>query len=94
MRKFLQSQVIAYKYWWHRPTTMKDRFVSVLIGGIGAIWIGVLGRVMLGPNPVSLTTLGWWAIYSVIVGVVLGFCFPKVIGTVMYPFSMLGVGNN
>lgn len=94
MRSFLQSRVVAYKDWWRRPTTMKDRFVSALIGGIGAIWIGVLGRLILGQTPVSLTTLGWWAIYSVIAGVILGFCFPKVTGTIMYPFSMLGVGRN
>ena len=91
MNRLLQHHYQDFKEWWRTPATMKERCISSLAGGTGALWIGVLGRLVLDHNPVSISTLVGWAIGSVIIGMVAGFCFPKAVGTVMYPLSMLGV---
>ena len=84
----------SFNQWWRRPLRKRDRVGAVAIGAIGGFWVGLLGRLMLGSMPVSLSTLGYWAIGSVVVGVVLGVLFPRVVSVVLYPFSFLGVGGS
>jgi len=67
---------------------------AVLIGAIGGFWVSLLGRLFFGPMPVSLTALAYWAIGGVIVGVILGIIFPRVVSVVLYPFSFLGIGSS
>src|SRR6267378_1186779 len=62
----------------------------LVLGAVGCFWIGVLGRIILGPLPVPVSTLGWWAAASVAIGVVLGVLFPKVVCCVCFPFSTIG----
>ena len=71
----------------------KDRVLGAVVGGIACFWIGVLGRIMLGPSPISLDVLAWWAIGSVAVGVVVGILFPKATTCALYPFTTFGIGS-
>jgi hypothetical protein len=68
--------------------------VGALVGAFGCFWIGVLGRLFVGPTPVSLETIAWWALGSVAVGLTLGIVFPKVTTCVCFPFSTIGVGGS
>lgn len=83
----------SFNQWWRRPLRRRDRIGAVAIGAIGGFWVGLLGRLMLGPMPVSLATLGYWAIGSIVVGIILGVIFPRAVSVVLYPFSFLGVGS-
>ncbi len=89
---YLQRKFHNLVEWWRAPITRKDRILGAVVGGFGGFWIGVLGRLLLGPMPVSFSTIGWWALYSIIVGALLGIAFPKVILFVCYPFSIFGGG--
>ena len=93
IRAFIDRKRQHFADWWHAPITRKDRLLGAFIGGLGCFWIGVLGRLILGPMPVSLSTIGWWAICSVVVGVMLGIFFPKVTTCVCFPFSTFGGGS-
>ena len=86
--------VKKFKEWWDRPLQSKDRVAAVFIGALGAFWVGTLGRLILGPMPVAMNTLVYWAIASIIVGVILGLLFPKPVTVVLFPFSMFGIGGS
>jgi hypothetical protein len=89
---YLQRKFHNLVTWWHAPITRKDRILGAVVGSFGGFWIGVLGSLLLGPMPVSFITIGWWALYSIIAGALLGIAFPKVILCVCYPFSTFGGG--
>jgi len=44
--------------------------------------------------PVSFTELGYWAVGGIVVGIILGLLFPRVVSVVLYPFAFLGIGSN
>ncbi|GHU29046.1 hypothetical protein AGMMS50256_12960 [Betaproteobacteria bacterium] len=67
--------------------------LGAVIGGIGCFWVGVLGRIILGPLPVSLEVMVWWALGSIAIGVFLGIIFPKATTCVAFPFSTFGIGS-
>ncbi|HYW56201.1 MAG TPA: hypothetical protein VE934_04530 [Polaromonas sp.] len=90
---FLQTRYQNYVRWRHAPATRRDRIIGAVIGGMGCFWIGVLGRLALGPLPVSVSALGWWALGSVLLGVMLGIFFPKIVSVVCLPFSSFGGGG-
>jgi hypothetical protein len=92
IREYLQRRSQRFRLWWHAPATTKDRVLGATIGGIGCFWIGALGRIIVGPLPVSVSIVGWWAAGGVAVGVVLGVLFPKVVACVCFPFSTFGGG--
>jgi len=93
IRRFFQRRTEEFKSWWRAPATWKDRALGAVVGAFGCFWIGVLGRLFLGPTPVSFVTIGWWALGSVAVGIMLGLVFPKVTTCVCFPFSTIGVGS-
>jgi hypothetical protein len=82
----------GFQMWWRAPVTRRDRIAGVAVGAVGCFWIGVLGRIMLGTLPVSLAALGWWALGSIVVGIVVGALFPKATACLCFPFSAFGVG--
>jgi len=90
---FFQRRKQRFIGWWRAPITRKDRAVGALVGGLGCFWVGVLGRIILGPLPVSLEILAWWALGSVAIGVILGLVFPKATTCVTFPFSTFGIGS-
>jgi hypothetical protein len=92
-RVFLERRSAQFLRWWHAPATSRDRLLGALVGALGCFWIGVLGRVIVGPLPVSLQELGWWAIGSVAAGVALGLLFPKAMACICFPFAMSGGGS-
>jgi hypothetical protein len=90
---FLQRQRQRFMAWWRAPLTSKDRVLGALVGGIACFWIGVLGRLILGPSPVGFDVLAWWALGSIAFGIALGLIFPKATTCVLFPFSTIGVGG-
>lgn len=93
INRFLQDRYQNYVRWRHAPVTRGDRTIGAFIGGMGCFWIGIFGRLALGPLPVSLATLGWWALGSILLGVMLGIRFPKIVSVVCFPFSSFGGGS-
>jgi len=91
--RFVKRRAVSFTEWWCAPATPKDRRLGALVGAVGCFWIGVLGRLMLGPTPVALATLGWWALASIAVGIALGRFFPKATTCVCFPFSMFSIGS-
>lgn len=88
----IAARLQAFRVWWHKPATPKDRFLGAMVGGFGCFWIGVLGRLLIGPMPVTFSTLVAWAVGSLFVGVVLGVLFPKSVSVVCFPFATFGGG--
>ena len=72
LRRILSRNTGRFGAWWRAPITRKDRSLGAVVGGIGCFWIGILARASLGPMPMSLATIGWWALGSVAVGIALG----------------------
>jgi hypothetical protein len=90
MPPFLRSRWQRFQQWRVAPVTTSDRIGGAIVGGIAFLWIGVLGRLALGPNYVAFTELGYWALGSVIVGVILGIRFPKYVLVLLFPFTVMG----
>lgn len=84
----------SFNQWWRRPLRTRDRVGAVAIGVIGGFWVALLGRLILGPMPVSFSVLAFWAIWGVVAGAVLGVIFPRIISVILYPFAFLGIGSN
>lgn len=93
MNAFFRHKFQNFARWWNAPVTRRDRIIGAFVGGMGCFWIGILGRLALGPLPVSLSAWGWWALGSTVLGVMLGICFPKIVSVVCFPFSSLGGGS-
>jgi hypothetical protein len=79
-----------FQRWWKAPNTRKDRYTAATIGAFGGVWLGGLGRIMLGELPVSIADVGLWAFGGVIVLSLLGAAFPKVVSCICFPFSTFG----
>jgi len=62
--------------WWRRPLRHQDEGAAVVIGAFVGSWFGLLGRLMLGPMPVPITPLLWWAVGGIVTGDVLAVHFP------------------
>jgi hypothetical protein len=93
MNRFLQHRYQNYVRWRRAPVTRRDRIIGAAIGGMGCFWIGIFGRLALGPLPISLSTLGGWALGSIVLGVALGISFPKSVSVLCFPFSGFGGGS-
>ncbi|WNF46824.1 hypothetical protein RHP75_20995 [Pseudomonas sp. SG20056] len=79
--------------WWRRPVTRKERIGAAGIGLFGGFWLGLLAGLVLGPLPTPLVDLFIWAGLGACVGAVLGAIWPKVIGIVLLPFAVFGIGQ-
>ena len=88
---YIERKVHHFQEWWHAPVTRRDRVRGAVIGGAGCFWVGLLGRVILGPTPVSFAVVGAWALGGVFAGAILGVFFPKVTSTICFPFSTFGM---
>ena len=84
----------SFNEYWNRPVTYATRAKGALIGSVGGFWIFLLGRLMFGPMPISLTVLGYWIIAGIITGIILGIIFPRIISLALYPFTLLGIGGS
>lgn len=93
IREFFRNRYQNFSRWWNAPVTRRDRIIGAFIGAMGCFWIGLLGRLALGPLPVSFSDLAWWALGSALLGTVLGVCFPKSVSVVCFPFSTFGGGS-
>lgn len=92
-RAFINRRREQFSLWWRAPAISRDRILGSVVGALGFFWIGVLGRLALGPLPVSLEALGWWSLGSVAIGAVLGRLFPKAMTCICFPFSTFGGGK-
>ena len=88
------NRIQEYKVWWHKPAIAKDRITSTLIGAIGGFWIGLLVKGVLTHSPIPVSELVMWGVYRAFLVGLLGILFPKIIGTMMYPFSMILTGSS
>jgi len=92
-QNFFGRQLQRHREWWRAPVTPKDRLAGTVVGGVACFWFGLLGRVMLGPTPVSLASIAAWALGVAVAGALIGFIFPKVTTTLGFPFSTFGIGS-
>jgi hypothetical protein len=79
--------------WWRAPITRRDRLMGAIVGGMGCLWIGTLGRIIFGTLPVAFYLVAHWAIAGALVGIVLGVAFPKVVTCICFPFATSGVST-
>ena len=86
--------IAKFKAWWNKPLKPKDRLTAILIGAMGFFWVGIIGLFVFGPTPVSFSTLGYWAVGSIIIGVILGALFPKLVTIILFPFSLFSIGGS
>jgi hypothetical protein len=90
---FVSRKAESFKEWWNAPPTTDDRFKSSLLSGFAGFWLGGLGRLILGPSSSSIEILFYYAVAGVLVGIVLGATFPKVMRIVAFPFAFFGFGS-
>ena len=83
---------LGFVDWWHRPMRTRDRVGAFFIGGFGGLWVGLIGRLVFGPTPVSLSVLAYWVVGGAFACALLGILFPRVVTMVLYPFAMFGGG--
>ncbi len=88
----ISSRVERFRAWYRKPTTRRDRATGAVVGALAFFWLGVLGRLIFGPLPVSVGVLGWWALVSVLGGLAIGIAFPKQIAVFLFPFATFGGG--
>ena len=80
-----------FQVWWRRPTSPIERLGAFLLGAWAGLWLGVIGRLVLGAMPIPLEELFWFAAGTAIALAVLGLVFPKYVTCIAYPFSFLGI---
>jgi hypothetical protein len=90
---FVRRKRQRFIEWWRAPITRRDRFLGAIIGGMGWLWIGALGRIIFGPSPVAFSIVGHWAIAGMLIGIALGLAFPKVVTCICFPFAISGVST-
>ncbi len=78
--------------WWRQPITRKDRWFAALCGAMGGLWIGLLTCMMIASGPVSLLIWGVSALSGAVVCAVLGAMFPRLVGVLTFPLTLLGFG--
>ena len=93
IRAYFERRRGEFSRWWAAPAKVKDRVRGAAIGAIGAFWIGGLGRLMLGPLPVSISEAAAWGLGGALVGAAAGIAFPKVVSCVLFPFSTFGASS-
>lgn len=71
----------------------KKRKTAVLVGFVGGLWIGLLGRLLLAQEGVAWSELGLYAMGGALLFAALGWRFPRVITLLLYPFSLFGIGS-
>ena len=86
------------KAWWHKPLKWWEHailcFASVVYFGIIASVVGLLwGGVPLFPLSNLFLGLAKWGLPAAAVGGVLAYFFPRPMLCLIYPFSLLGIGD-
>lgn len=84
---------LRFLTWWQAPVTRGDRLLGAVVGALGGFWVGVIGRLAIGPAPASLEALAGWAIGLAAAGVVLGLRYPKAVSCVCFPFAVFGASS-
>jgi hypothetical protein len=89
----VKETLARIRVWWKRPITRRDRVRSAGIGAMAGIWIGLLAFILSDGGPASLTELGIWVLFGAISCAGLAALFPRVLGIVLFPLSIFGIGN-
>jgi len=89
----VKETLARIRVWWQRPITRRDRICSACIGAMAGIWIGLLAFILFDGGQASLTELGIWALFGAINCAGLAALFPRVLGIVLFPLSIFGIGN-
>lgn len=90
---YLNDKLVRFHSWWRRPATPADRVWAVVLGAWAGLWLGAIGRLVLGEMPVSLRELAWFAVASAGVLAACGLVFPKTVRCISFPFSFLGASS-
>ena len=87
---YLERRRNEFRTWWRAPIRPRDRFLGMVIGALGAFWIGALGRIIVGELRVSLAEVAGWGVGCAIAGATMGAVVPKHISVLLFPFSTFG----
>ncbi|MGL4315733.1 MAG: hypothetical protein ACRCTL_03860 [Pseudomonas sp.] len=79
--------------WWRKPVSRKERIRAAGLGFFGGFWLSLLAGLAFGSSPISLFELCVWAGLGACVGTGLGAIWPRVIGILLLPFAMFGIGQ-
>lgn len=79
--------------WWRRPITRRELVRSACIGAMAGIWIGLFSFILIASGPTSLAGIGIWILSGVVGSAGLAALFPRVLGIVLFPLSICGIGN-
>ena len=63
--------------WWPEPTNRRDRIIGAVFAGLGALFVGVVVRLVAGPLPLPWREVVRSAAWSAVLGLLLGLAAPK-----------------
>jgi hypothetical protein len=92
IKALLQKRLERWKAWYRAPVTTWDRFLGMLVGGVGFFWIGVLVLCVARAHIESTSSLLVWFAVWVGAGSLVGGIYPKVITVVCFPLATFGPG--
>ena len=88
IRAFFKRRTDGFRAWWRAPPTVMDRVLSSFLGGWAGLWIGAIGRIIIGPA--SLPELLQYSVGTAIALLAMGALFPKTMRIVAFPFAFIG----
>lgn len=89
----MKGALARMQVWWHKPINRSERIRSACIGAVAGIWIGLLVCLLQASEPIALGELVIWALLAALLCAGLGARFPRVMGIIMLPISLLGIGT-
>ena len=77
--------IAEVKAWWPKPTNRRDRIVGAVFACFGALFVGVVVRLVVGPLPLPWLEVVRSAALSAVLGLLLGLAAPKYAIVASYP---------
>ncbi|MDR7150958.1 hypothetical protein J2W49_002931 [Hydrogenophaga palleronii] len=90
---YVAEKRAKFQSWWHAPATPADRAWAFVLGAWAGLWLGLIGRLIIGGTPVPLVEVFWYAIAMAVALAVSGLIFPKTVRCISFPFAFFGLSG-